>query len=143
MPCVPLTTILQLANITHVNFFMLDVEGAELDVLKSTDWSRVTFDVIAVETEPDATASYRPATYKHDVVEFLELHGYIFEFDMGRNSWFRHPEFKGDTCGQPSIIYEPPTAPPRTPFGFIEFVVMAGVAACVWCYWGACMQQCN
>jgi len=37
--CVPLSTVLATAGVTHVDFFVLDVEGAELDVLRTIDFS--------------------------------------------------------------------------------------------------------
>ena len=33
--CIPVKSILKAINLTHINFFSLDVEGAELDILKS------------------------------------------------------------------------------------------------------------
>jgi FkbM family methyltransferase len=45
----PVTQWLVAHNIFHVNFFSLDVEGAELLVLKTIDFERITIDVITVE----------------------------------------------------------------------------------------------
>jgi hypothetical protein len=79
--CTPLTPLLQLFGISHVNFWVLDVEGAELEVLQATDFERVTFDVIAMEnlgldTEKDLAT-----------VSFLEKKGYVVYATVLRNVW--------------------------------------------------------
>jgi FkbM family methyltransferase len=51
VPCKPLSEVLVENNITRINFFSLDVEGAELLVLKTIDWSAVQIDVLMVETD--------------------------------------------------------------------------------------------
>lgn len=51
MPCVRLDDVLERYGITHVDFLSLDVEGHELEVLKSIDFSKVTIDVITVEND--------------------------------------------------------------------------------------------
>ena len=79
--CMPLAPLLLLFDISHVNFWVLDVEGAELEVLQATDFERVTFDVIAMETlgmdeERDFAA-----------ISFLNSKGYITFSKVGRNTW--------------------------------------------------------
>lgn len=49
--CVRLNTILQKYGISHIDFFSLDVEGHELEVLKTIDFSKITIDVITVEND--------------------------------------------------------------------------------------------
>lgn len=39
VPCKPMKKILRQANMTKIDFFSLDVEGAELIVLDTMDWS--------------------------------------------------------------------------------------------------------
>jgi len=36
-------------NITHVDYLSLDVQGPELEILHTVDWSRLHIDVITVE----------------------------------------------------------------------------------------------
>jgi FkbM family methyltransferase len=79
--CTPLAPLLQLFDISHVNFWVLDVEGAELEVLQATDFDRVTFDVIAMENlgldmEKDFAT-----------VSFLEKKGYVVYATVLRNVW--------------------------------------------------------
>jgi len=46
--CVPLTPIIK-PRFNHINFFSLDVEGAELDFLQSFDFEEIKVDIIIVE----------------------------------------------------------------------------------------------
>jgi hypothetical protein len=89
--CMPLSTILHKARVTHINFFILDVEGGELQVLKSINWDKVQFDVLCVETEP----SNRPPGYAASVTEFLAVRGYTNATQQqGRNIWYVHKGFE-------------------------------------------------
>lgn len=47
---ITLTKLLNDLKVTHVDFFSLDVEGYETEVLRGIDFSTVTFDYIFVET---------------------------------------------------------------------------------------------
>lgn len=87
--CVQIDDVLKRLSLTHVNFFVLDVEGGELEVLKSIDFSVVVFDVLCVETE-----GLRAPGYGDDVRQFLEARSFEFIFSMGRNSWFQHRSFQ-------------------------------------------------
>lgn len=88
--CLPLSSVFQGINVTHVNFFVLDVEGAELSVLESIDWERVQFDVLSIETEKE---NRRPG-YAADVASYLLQKGYEHVQNVpGRNSWFKHTDF--------------------------------------------------
>ena len=70
VPCRPMSLILGDAGRTHFDFFSLDVEGAEMEVLKSVDFGNVTFDVMCVEAAPFAPAR------NQQVADFLLAHGY-------------------------------------------------------------------
>jgi len=88
--CIPLHLVLHKATARHVNFFILDVEGAELEVLKSINWQMVKFDVICVETDPPV----RPPGYAAQVTAYLRERGYNnYTQQVGRNIWFTHPSF--------------------------------------------------
>jgi Methyltransferase FkbM domain len=43
LQCIPITTLLLALNVTHVDYFSLDVEGHELDVLQTIDFDK--FDI--------------------------------------------------------------------------------------------------
>jgi hypothetical protein len=50
VPCGPLSPVLESILDGHINFFSLDVEGAEAMVLKTIDFSKVTIDVLIAES---------------------------------------------------------------------------------------------
>ncbi|KAA0203236.1 hypothetical protein HAZT_HAZT004354 [Hyalella azteca] len=41
--CLPLYSITRALNMNHINLFSLDVEGAEMDILKTIPWGALTF----------------------------------------------------------------------------------------------------
>ena len=47
--CIPLYSILKAISMKHINFFSLDVEGAELDILRTIPFHLVTIDLFMVE----------------------------------------------------------------------------------------------
>ena len=47
--CFPLNTVMASLNVNHVDYFSLDVEGAEIDILRTVDWKRLHIDVITIE----------------------------------------------------------------------------------------------
>jgi len=51
VPCRPLGAILEENGVHRINFFSLDVEGAELKVLRTIDWDKIKIDVLMVETD--------------------------------------------------------------------------------------------
>ena len=51
VPCGPLTAWLRLLGVRHIDFFSLDVQGAELVVLRSLDWARTPVSVGVLVTE--------------------------------------------------------------------------------------------
>lgn len=90
VPCVEMSALLHTLHITHVNLWLLDTEGAELNVLRTVDWSVVVFDVIIVETEQ----KHRARGFAQEVKTFLEARDYVLmALRRGRNSWYRHKSF--------------------------------------------------
>ena len=92
--CLPLQSILRHFNITHIDFFSLDVEGAELEVLKTLDLSAVHINVIVVEqdsTNPGKDEAVR---------QLLSANGFAIDEQIssgsgfGRNDWFVHESFQ-------------------------------------------------
>ena len=86
--CVPLKQLLAEAaekfsqGVRHIDFFSLDVEGAELDVLRSIDFSDVRFDVIVVE---DLNGNV------NGIEDLLQSNGYAYHGRVEWNKWFvRH-----------------------------------------------------
>lgn len=83
VPCRPLGKILRDAGISFVDFFSLDVEGAELQVLKTMDWS------IPVRVWVIEMAGMLSAEIKAEIVELMARHGYAchgYSCEGGRSS---------------------------------------------------------
>lgn len=53
-------------NIRHVDFFSLDVEGAELFILQSIDWTRIDVDIFVIEVQER----------REEIYEFMTSQGY-------------------------------------------------------------------
>ena len=47
--CFPLNAIMEALGVFHVDYLSLDVEGPELEILRTIDWTRLHIDVITVE----------------------------------------------------------------------------------------------
>jgi hypothetical protein len=89
---VPLPYILGQFGIQHVNLWVLDVEGGELMVLQSVDFSVLSFDVIAVEAD-----GHSPAKDK-GVVDLLVSKGYVYHGHVAWNDWFVREGFQASAA---------------------------------------------
>lgn len=90
IPCLPLQEILDthLSNEKlHFDFFSLDVEGAEFEVLQSLDYERVGFGVILCEASPHNEPKNLALR------KFLEDKGYVFVENKDSSYWFVNGEF--------------------------------------------------
>ena len=47
--CVPLRHLLKTLQVSHIDIWVLDVEGAEMSVLQGTDFDKVHFSTIVME----------------------------------------------------------------------------------------------
>lgn len=88
MPCRPLSAILALFGISHIDLWVLDMEGAELEALKTFDFAAVSVDVIVVELdggdEPKDNA----------VRQHLLASGFVLQqMHHVRNDWFTRKGF--------------------------------------------------
>ena len=75
VPCFPLESLLAAINQTHIDYFSLDVEGAEMDVLKTIPWNKLDIDILSVEY---LHAPKGKKTYS----EFMESVGYKVHADI-------------------------------------------------------------
>ena len=89
LECAPLADLLE----PHVgpsfffDFFSLDVEGAEFEILKAIDFSRLGFGIILTEADEHHTL-------KNLVLRnLLESKGYTFLMEYARSYWFAHGKF--------------------------------------------------
>ena len=70
------------------DFWSLDVEGAELEVLQSLDWDTFSFGVLLIE------ANGKSARKELAIRTFLEKQqGYAFLGEEHHSAWFVHPRF--------------------------------------------------
>lgn len=92
IPCYPLSALLAFSGVQHFNFFSLDVEGAELEVLKSLVFKQVTFDIILVEADEHNT------TKTAAIRSFLHEHRYQYLGTTLRSDWFRRRGFLPSPC---------------------------------------------
>ena len=85
--CMPFTQLMQKHHVSHIDLWVLDVEGAELEVLKTTDLTGKTLQIDILCIELDGNNPSKDAA----VVKLLEEHGYsVYEVFPGRNTWFVH-----------------------------------------------------
>jgi hypothetical protein len=75
-----------------VDFFSLDVEGAELSVLRTIDWFEFSASFIIMETREGMT---------NDAGEELQRAGYLLLEKMPTNHLYVHPQFK---AANPSLF---------------------------------------
>ena len=70
-------------SLLNTSWCVQDVEGAELAVIESIDWSRVSFDVIAVEAHGFNSSK------EMRIAQILEQHGYSRQgYHDGANQWY-------------------------------------------------------
>ncbi|XP_052786053.1 uncharacterized protein LOC128221486 [Mya arenaria] len=67
--CQSFQDIMSAIGVHHVDFFSLDVEGAELYILQSIDWDRVNIDVLFIETD-------KSDEFRDEIIQFMKNHGY-------------------------------------------------------------------
>lgn len=79
--CGPMWRYLDAVGVRHVDLFVLDVEGAELDALHGFRWDMVTVDTWVVEA--DGRAPAKDAA----VAAMMTAQGYRAQ-RIGRNDWF-------------------------------------------------------
>jgi hypothetical protein len=75
---------------TMFEFMSLDVEGAEMSVLESIDFTRVAFGIMLIEADEHNPLKNLAMT------KFLETRGYSFMFEYERSYWFVNDNFYDD-----------------------------------------------
>ena len=111
VPCRPLSDMMRLASISELDFFSLDVEGAELLVLQTFDW-RVPVKVFCIEMD-------RGDAVDSQIRSLLHTHGYVetraFALGGGLNKIFVHGSLNSTLdarlqhCQQPADRCNRPT----------------------------------
>jgi FkbM family methyltransferase len=88
--CIPLKDIVAEhgKGVNFFDFFSLDVEGSEFEVLRSIDYASIGFGIILLE------ANFRNLLRKNYAARtFLESNGYIFLMEEGNSYWFINKNF--------------------------------------------------
>jgi FkbM family methyltransferase len=99
--CVPLQLILDATGVLDIDLFSLDVEGAELAVLETIDWSITNIHVIVVELDnlsPTKDQEVRDLLLGRGYINAAGMYGSIREAcvpggDCTMNEVFLNPEF--------------------------------------------------
>ncbi len=87
LPCVPLSLLFTKLGVQQIDFFSLDVEGAELQVLSTIDYSSTQIGVLVVEADATSTAKDKA------VRELLSAEGFKLHAHITRNDWFVHKSY--------------------------------------------------
>ena len=110
--CGPLSHPLRQLGIRKIDYWSLDVEGSELDVLKTVDWDDVQIDIIMAESENRLAHKQQLA---QEVRNFLQGKGYIImksvtvpksDIFLHKNACYQYGHL--DECSRSSDIDLPP-----------------------------------
>ena len=88
IPCMPLSSLLSKFGVREIDFWSLDVEGAELQVLQTFDFSSVRINVVCIEADGHNSAR------DEEVIQLMQSHGYVYQESLLRNAWFTHSAFE-------------------------------------------------
>ena len=91
IPCVPLGTLLKLFRVFHIDWLSLDVEGGELEVIRTIDFNSINIQVLTIETDGSNAPKDKA------IIDLLRVNGFrLLEgpaFQGTSNSWFVHNSF--------------------------------------------------
>jgi hypothetical protein len=62
----PLSSLMNTLGQTHIDYFSLDVEGAEMIILQSIDWKHLDIYVFTIETDQ----------HRQDILTLMKTQGY-------------------------------------------------------------------
>ncbi|CAL8144909.1 unnamed protein product [Orchesella dallaii] len=99
--CIPLYTILAALNITEVDYFSLDVEGLELEILRTVPFDKVMFKFLTIE-------HWSIPGGRKVLQAFMESKGYLFIKEINdtltKDSAFIHKSFRHKLKGGKIIV---------------------------------------
>lgn len=90
--CRTISSMLEEAKVDHIDFWTLDVEGAEFTVLTTFDWERVAVHVLVIENDKDESVEFNR---RHD---FLKSKGMNYFGPLYNNELWVNPNY-------PDIIF--------------------------------------
>jgi len=82
MQCLPLYSLLLALDNPTVDFLSLDIEGGELEVLRTVPWDQVDIKAMSIETQ------FLPEEKRAEMVEFLTSVGYTHLRQLSRDDLF-------------------------------------------------------
>ena len=74
LQCLPLYSLLLALGNPTVNWFILDIEGAEFQVLQTIPWHEVDIEMISVET--DLAGLVMPGS-RQEIIDYMKSQGYL------------------------------------------------------------------
>ena len=92
IPCRPILPLLTALGVMHIDLWVLDVEGAELLVLQSMDFGRVTVDVLIFELDGSNSVKDQACIDLLDKAGYEEV-GCWQGSVISRNKWFQRRGF--------------------------------------------------
>jgi FkbM family methyltransferase len=80
MKCVSLNSLLEKYNINHIDYMSIDVEGAELDILKGINFNKYDINYITIEDNyPDSSSEWHNLLKKNNYKAIQVLgHDYVY-----------------------------------------------------------------
>ena len=81
LPCFSINTVLRAINRTRIDYFSLDVEGGEADVIESLDFSQLSINVFSIEVFDNENSRKR-------INKKLLANGYKMILDDGQDLIF-------------------------------------------------------
>ena len=104
--CLPLNAILSKLGFDHIDFWSLDVEGGEMEVLRTVDFNNVEVGVMTVEADSHSMKK------NEEVRNLLTSKGFTYHGAIGNNDWFTGPSFvppkdRSSERGARSIVNNP------------------------------------
>ncbi len=91
VPAKRLESILEEQGINTVDFFSLDTEHTELDVLNSIDFDKVTIGLFCIEIHINSPLT--PINKFENIHTFLASKGYVFLIRLHRDCFFAHSSY--------------------------------------------------
>lgn len=85
--CQPLSSVLHKFNVHHIDFFSLDVEGAELEVLQTFPFESTSLGVVVIEADGHNELK------DNSVRKLMMNNGLTFHGHVVRNDWFVNDTF--------------------------------------------------
>ena len=112
VPGQPLGRLLRMVGLTHIDAFFLDVEGSELQVLRTFDWS-LPVHVFCIETQPQTSEPTRALLLEHgyvkhvpwryaDQIRHKKRRQLLLQSELFMCGASRGRQRSGHSCGRPS-----------------------------------------